>query len=173
VLEFLTGCALAQAFLSLKARLPSRRELVIARIATGLAAANFALFILRDDLLGARGAHAVWSVGLLPAIAVLVFCCARYRVRMLSAAPIVALGEASYSMYLLHLIVIDKSAPTEFVNATLDNIVILAIRAAIVIAIIIVLSLGTHRYFEMPARKFLRRRLSLGSQPALSLRETE
>jgi peptidoglycan/LPS O-acetylase OafA/YrhL len=159
VFEFLTGCAIAQAFNSISERLPSLRERIIGLAALTLALINVGLFVFRSELISIDAQRAVWSVGLLPAISVIVFCCARYEPKPLSVAPIVALGEASYSMYLLHLIVIDKSAPTSPFAPAIDNLVIIAVRTLIVLAAIAVISLGTHRYFEMPARRLMRKLL--------------
>ena len=49
------------------------------------------------------------SFGFAPPIAIIIFCCARYKsalARLLSEKRIVLCGEASYSIYLLHLLVI-------------------------------------------------------------------
>ncbi|RKE36627.1 peptidoglycan/LPS O-acetylase OafA/YrhL [Paraburkholderia sp. BL23I1N1] len=160
VLEFLTGCAIAQAHMVLARRSVGIRELRFARLAIAIAVVNIALFVLRNELGSPRLAAVVGIVGLLPAIATVIFCCARYSVKPLSYAPLVALGEASYSMYLLHMIVIEKSAPGVSVDATPENIAIFIGRTVIILAAIAVISLGTHRYFEQPARRFLRRLLS-------------
>jgi peptidoglycan/LPS O-acetylase OafA/YrhL len=160
VLEFLTGCAIAQAHIALTRFEISRRERMIARAVLGVAVAYAFLFLLRNEFLSLRAARNVWTVGLLPSISIVIFCCARYGIKALSYAPIVALGEASYSMYLLHLIIIDKSAPTVFLDPSPATIAILIGRMLIILPAIVVLSLGMHRYFEVPAQRWLRRMLN-------------
>lgn len=160
MLEFLTGCALAQAHMALSRRAVSTGESRLARLILAVAVTDIALFLLRNELGALRLAAVVGMIGLLPAIANVIFCCARYGVKPLSYAPMVALGEASYSIYLLHMIIIEKSAPPTSVDPTPDNIAIFVGRTIIILAAIAVISLGTHRYFEQPARKWLRRLLS-------------
>ena len=156
VLEFSTGIMLARLHSALALRPVSSQEQWAATAAAALATMNIAAFILRGEL-GLPGvAHALSAVGLLPAISVLIFYCARYEAKALSGVRIVALGEASYSIYLLHLIVIERSAPTSFVDATPLNTAILAGRTIIILIVIAVLSLGIHRYFERPAQKWIR-----------------
>lgn len=161
VLEFLTGCALAQAHMALSRRAVSVGESWVARLLLAVAVVDIVLFLLRNELGSPRLAAIVGLIGLLPAIALVIFCCARYGVKLLSYGPLVALGEASYSMYLLHMIVIEKSAPATPVDPTADNIAIFVGRTVIILGAIAVISLGTHRYFEQPARKWLRKLLSL------------
>jgi peptidoglycan/LPS O-acetylase OafA/YrhL len=164
VLEFATGVALAQ----LHAVLRRPAGLLEQRIATGffaLAVVYIAGFVLRNVIFPPNLSVVFGAVGLLPPIAVLIFCCARYDIsftRFLSGSSVVALGEASYSMYLLHLIVIGKSAPTVFVDATPENIAILIGRVVIILFAVAVLSLGAYRYFEVPARRCLRKFLTVG-----------
>lgn len=156
VLEFMTGCTLAQAHMALSRRAVSVGESRVAQLVLAVAVVDIALFLLRNEF----GVPVVGVIGLLPAIAVVIFCCARYGVKPLSYGPLVALGEASYSMYLLHMIVIEKSAPGTPVDPTPENIAIFVGRTIIILGAIAVLSLGTHRFFEQPARRFLRRLLT-------------
>ncbi|SAK53749.1 Acyltransferase family protein [Caballeronia calidae] len=165
VLEFLTGVALAHAHMLLSRHCVSAKEFRVARFALSIAVLDIALFVLRNEIGAPRLSEVVGMIGLLPSIALVIFYCARYGVRHLSYGPLVALGEASYSMYLLHMIVIEKMAPGDFVPATPENIAIFIGRTTIILGAIVVLSLGTHRYFEQPARRFLRKLLSTGVAP--------
>ncbi|ODP34123.1 acyltransferase [Pandoraea sp. ISTKB] len=171
-LEFLTGSAIAQAHMMLGQHPKGTGERCIARIAVVATTAYIAMFVLKFQIDNPWIVEAISAIGLLPAIAIIIFCCARYDVKLLSWAPIVALGEASYSMYLLHLVIIEKSAPTAFVEPTNANILILSGRVIVILGAIVVVSLGTHRYFEQPARRFLRKRLSV-RQTANRLGSTE
>jgi peptidoglycan/LPS O-acetylase OafA/YrhL len=100
---------------------------------------------------------------LAPTVALLVFCAARYESaasRLLTSRPAIALGEASYSIYLVHSIVLISAVKLtgNVVHGTAYNIVKLIFLMAIVVAI----SLLLYAYYEAPARSWLRRR----SRPA-------
>jgi peptidoglycan/LPS O-acetylase OafA/YrhL len=140
----------------------------IARFVLALAVLDIVLFVTRNELGTPRLAEILGMIGLLPAIAAVIFCCARYGVKPLCYGPLVALGEASYSMYLLHVIVIEKMAPGDFVPATPENIAIFMGRTAIILCAVIVISLGTHRYFEQPARRFMRKLLTRNIRVSVS-----
>lgn len=76
--------------------------------------------------------------------------------RTLGAAPIVAMGEASYSLYLLHL---PLAGYVWYAAARLDpsggSIVMFATIATLLSLIVSVL---TYRYYELPASQWLRQR---------------
>ena len=104
------------------------------------------------------------NFGLAPGIAVLIFCCARYQnaiVKALSRPMLVLCGEASYSLYLLHVYVIENlsyGAP----NATEFRIALgSAARFGIGLLACVGLSLVSWRIFEVPARRWLRNTLSI------------
>jgi peptidoglycan/LPS O-acetylase OafA/YrhL len=103
------------------------------------------------------------NFGFAPALGLLVFCCVRYDSpvsRMLSAPRIVLLGEASYSIYLSHMIMIDNfrfQVPT----ITDPQIWIVTIlQMTISMAATVGLSLVLWTAVEMPARRTLRRWLA-------------
>jgi len=107
--EFMTGCMLAHLYMRASST-PTKIELIGVRVAVILALVDIGLFVIQDYV----PVRWVGATGLLPALAILIFCCARYDIgftRFLSGTTVVRLGEASYSMYLLHLIIIEKSAP--------------------------------------------------------------
>jgi peptidoglycan/LPS O-acetylase OafA/YrhL len=93
------------------------------------------------------------SFGFAPGIAAVIFFLARYRGRVaaLVETPIVvALGDASYSIYMLHgsvLFYVMKQSP--YVSPIL--------RFAMAWGLTVFLSLGVYRYFEAPARRLIRR----------------
>jgi peptidoglycan/LPS O-acetylase OafA/YrhL len=110
--------------------------------------------------------------GFAPAIAVVVFCCARYKNPIVSAlsAPLIVLGgEASYSLYLLHEVVINA-----FRNLALSDSVTLALGIGNALMWLVAmlsavgLSLVTWRLLEVPARRWLRRALTVKPSPAIA-----
>jgi peptidoglycan/LPS O-acetylase OafA/YrhL len=100
-----------------------------------------------------------WSFGIAPFIALAIYLCARFPrnvvARALSCRPVAVLGGASYSIYLLHPIVLAafRMSESELANATLVHSLA---RASLTLFLILGLSLGSYRYFETPARQFIR-----------------
>lgn len=110
------------------------------------------------------------NFGFAPFMAALIFCCVRYDtaiVRFLSADLIVLAGEASYSIYLSHMLVINafryEVPPVTDVQIWMTVIP----QVSITVGSIIGLSLILWRLIEMPARQVVRRWLTL-SRPLMS-----
>ncbi len=109
-----------------------------------------------------------YNFGLAPSVAIILFCSARYETfvsRLLNAPAIVALGEASYSIYLTHFIVFVVSASLlgGTFATTLPNVIYLLLKFAALLTLILIVSLGLHAYIEVPARRWLRNLWSQGS----------
>jgi peptidoglycan/LPS O-acetylase OafA/YrhL len=110
------------------------------------------------------------NFGFAPFAAIIIFCCARYEnqiVRTLSSTRIVLAGEASYSIYLSHLIIINAfryEAPT-ITSARVA--VAVALQLAVTTIAIIGFSLVLWSLIEMPARRAVRRWLTI-SRPVLN-----
>jgi peptidoglycan/LPS O-acetylase OafA/YrhL len=108
------------------------------------------------------------NFALAPSAALLVFCAARYQSaasRLLTSRPAIALGEASYSIYLVHSIVLISAVKLtgNVVHGTAYNVAKLIVLMAIVVAI----SLLLYAYYEAPARSWLRRRWRGRPAPAV------
>jgi peptidoglycan/LPS O-acetylase OafA/YrhL len=98
------------------------------------------------------------NFALAPSAAVLIFCAARYRgafLRLLNRSFVIALGDASYSIYLVHLGVL--LAVAWLTGPAGHNLAFDSIRLVVVIATIIGLSMLIYRLYEAPAREWLRR----------------
>lgn len=100
----------------------------------------------------------VSSILYAPLIAVLVYMAAAYRNRIggfLSSSAIVRLGEASYSIYLLHLPIVSMfrqgMAGQELVDYMLQGMRVLA-----TILVIFIIGRGTYIVYELPAQSWLR-----------------
>jgi peptidoglycan/LPS O-acetylase OafA/YrhL len=88
-------------------------------------------------------------------IAVIIFCCARYRSlfsRLLSVPPLIACGDASYSIYLFHLSVLEVTRVQDVLPWTSYNVFYVGFRFAAAALITIVFSVIMYRVFEAPAR---------------------
>lgn len=177
--EFVMG-ALAAVLFELVRGIPiSRREALFGRllltVAIGaIAAVYLALFTptawLSDLFIFDEALVLQKYFAFAPFVAALLFCCARYPSCLANALTqpwIILCGEASYSIYLIHIMVIQfieifdqvtKVAPAPY---NFWGIVHGAVTMAITTLIVISLSLVTYRIIEVPARRMLRRALSL------------
>jgi peptidoglycan/LPS O-acetylase OafA/YrhL len=88
-------------------------------------------------------------------IAVIIFCCARYRSlfsRFLSVPLLIACGDASYSIYLFHLTVLEVTRVRDILPWTLYNVFYVGFRFTAAVLITIVFSAIMYRVYEAPAR---------------------
>jgi peptidoglycan/LPS O-acetylase OafA/YrhL len=99
------------------------------------------------------------NFALAPAAALLVFCGARYdsaASRLLTSRPAIGLGEASYSIYLVHPVVLVTAVKLS--GAAVHGIVYDLVKLLLLIAAVLLISLMLYAYYEAPARKWLRAR---------------
>jgi peptidoglycan/LPS O-acetylase OafA/YrhL len=171
VFEFALGCLVS----ALVRALPARSEQEAkwgSRATLGVVIASLLLQWYMFGYAGTRG----WIValhmnfGFAPLMAAIIFCCARYDtpiVRFLSADLIVLAGEASYSIYLSHMLVIN--AFRYEVPPVADPQIWMAVipQIALTLGATIGLSLVLWRLIEMPARRVVRRWLTL-SPPVMT-----
>ena len=105
------------------------------------------------------------NFGLAPTCAVLIFCAARYgglANRILQSGPVITLGEASYSIYLVHQVafLIVARLVVEGRHGLGFDIMILFLT----IGAIFVISLISYSFYEAPARKWLRAQWAVGTR---------
>lgn len=97
------------------------------------------------------------NFALAPSVAAIIFCAARYpsMTAILNTRPLIALGEASYSIYLVHEVVLvtaDRLLPPGAHSLTFD----LAKLAAEFVVIFFV-SRALYTFYETPSRQWLRK----------------
>jgi peptidoglycan/LPS O-acetylase OafA/YrhL len=116
------------------------------------------------------------NFGAAPLLAILILCCARYQnffTRAMSGKKIVLCGEASYSIYLLHFLIINAfryESPT----ITSWNVGLgVAAQFMVVLAATIGLALVSHTLIEVPSRNGIRRLAAGISQGRSSIRLSE
>jgi peptidoglycan/LPS O-acetylase OafA/YrhL len=88
-------------------------------------------------------------------IAVVIFCCARYRSlfsRFLSVPLLIACGDASYSIYLFHLTILEVTRVRDILPWTWYNLFYVGVRFAAAALITIAFSMVMYRVYEAPAR---------------------
>jgi peptidoglycan/LPS O-acetylase OafA/YrhL len=158
--DFLLGFASAQLYLSARSarqRGPGRRRLTVAAEITLLAAVVTMMSSAR--LLDTAGSYDVFYA--IPATILLYLVATNPTVGfgwLLSFPLIVALGEASYAFYLIHVPVGHSIGLDGYVNGgTPTALLVYAAR----IGIVALLAWGIHVSIERPARRWLRRSVSV------------
>jgi peptidoglycan/LPS O-acetylase OafA/YrhL len=104
-------------------------------------------------------------------IAVVIFCCARYRSlfsRILSVPLLIACGDASYSIYLFHSLILGITRVRDVLPWTWYNLLYVGVRFAVAALITIVFSVVMYRVFEAPARVATRALLGRFIDPGAS-----
>jgi len=161
---FVLGCLTAQLYLLLRDRDVTRVEF---RIAQGVLLIALASVPVVTYLMYAPDAPKNFfrplnlNFGLALSVAPLLFCGVRYRSvfsRVLSTRPCLALGEASYSIYLVHyvvLMIVARTSTSGYSGSSFDVAWAVA-KLVAVVAVILALSLLLYANFEAPARRWLR-----------------
>jgi len=173
IFEFILGCLTAQLFLMASERPASAKEERLGRhvlIAALVLLAAFAL-VFSAKLLGPRLQHYVdflkMNFGCALPIACVIFCVARYPTRFagwVSCGWMVALGGWSYSIYTVHTWTLRLFQHHEAVDPSRVEIMDSVLRIVVAIALTILISAGTYRLIEVPARQWLRGVVARGLQ---------
>jgi len=165
VLEFLLGCMAAQAFMQISQSKPSRHEQWGGRAALGLAVLFLTFeFLVSTGWLGApffRHYLLPLSMNFLcaPAIAIIIFCLARYDSwlgRILSLPALLFLGEISYSIYLLHIYVL-RLFPCGYLPLGIASAAEACWCVLASMLVTVLLSYATYTLIEVPGRIWNRR----------------
>jgi peptidoglycan/LPS O-acetylase OafA/YrhL len=166
--EFLVGCLVAALYRAFHEKRPSLLE---CRAGRALPHVALALAIVIDFIM-------YWpshpypflsflqrNFGFAVPVALLLFGLARYETalgRALSCSWMVACGDASYSIYLLHGLIIPSAGLAVLpVGQSIVLTSIILVRLCVVIVVIIGFSMVTYRIVEYPARRFLRHLLTI------------
>lgn len=163
--EFITGCLVSALFIASTQNPISVKEARWGHLLTWLSliavAGSFYLAYANPPIapmfLKVRN-----NIAMAPALAALIFCLARYDspiARFLSWRPLVVLGEASYSIYMVHMLVfvsIRQLSSYVLLPATSTGIAIGTTRYVYALAIIVIISLGSYSFIELPAKNWLR-----------------
>jgi peptidoglycan/LPS O-acetylase OafA/YrhL len=171
--DFALGSLAAALFIALQYQPVSRGESRLGQLGLAFAIGGIAItFAVVSAPTAQRHAQIVLGMffGLTPFVAVLLFCCARYPswvASVLSRPWMIVGGEVSYSIYLLHVGIVQfVQVFNQFANNaappyTSWNTAHAIVTVLMVIAIVIGVSLVSYNLIEVPARRWLRRWLSL------------
>jgi peptidoglycan/LPS O-acetylase OafA/YrhL len=97
------------------------------------------------------------NFALAPSAALLIFCAARYRgaiFRPLTCRPVMVLGEASYSIYLVHLVIL--AVAVRLLVSAGHGILYDVAELLLITIVIFLMSIALYAFYEAPARKLLR-----------------
>jgi peptidoglycan/LPS O-acetylase OafA/YrhL len=163
--EFVLGVIAAQLYVALQSHPVTRVENLLGSLVLLLAVAGI---VVIDYLAYSQNVpmnifrKMSWNFAMALPVALLVFCAARYRSpasKLLTSRPAIALGEASYSIYLVHSIVLISAV--KLTGSTVHSLAYNVVKVALLMMFVIVISRFMYTYYEAPARKWLRaRRLS-------------
>lgn len=162
IVEFIVGCLAANMLIRAQSYQPPPMHRWGATIGMGvlivvIMTSNAAIYLIPNKTLRAG------SLMLAPLVALLLYCCARFQSPIsnaLSSRWLCEAGEASYSIYLLHFVVImyyDQPAIPSFLAVAGP----LLLKAALTIVIVLLLARLVYVSFEKPTKDVVRRRLSL------------
>jgi peptidoglycan/LPS O-acetylase OafA/YrhL len=167
VFEFFMGCLTAHACIALRSRPISSYEQQAANFILILALAGLVLFgaiylhAIHQEAINLYVQHLARNFLCAPTIAFIMFYVARYETsftRFMASPTLVALGETSYSIYLIHtwtLRLFVHPAPTLNWIWGLDA----GLRILLGIVLTLMLAYATYRLIEVPSRVWLRRKL--------------
>ena len=160
--EFMLGVLVA-ALYNVRSPIPvTRRERVVAEIAAGVGAVWAVALLLGGAVPGLYEPTLMlqFSWGFAPSAGAVIYYLARCKSVFSHVAEnrfVVALGDASYSIYMLQWIFIGVFGSGGHIMAN----VLLVPKIVMVWLMTILLSLGCYHYFELPARRFIRRMLAI------------
>jgi peptidoglycan/LPS O-acetylase OafA/YrhL len=158
--EFVLGSLIAQLYVQLRSVKPAALENALGT--AGFLAAAASMFVISYYLYGPDVGPNVlrkmyMNFALAPSAALLIFCAARYRnmfSAVLTSRPALMLGDASYSIYLVHYMVL--MVATRLIGSGVHGVVFNSMAVILSTIAILLISILLYRYYESPARKWLR-----------------
>ena len=182
--EFLLGTLVAQLYINLEQRSVSDRENLVGTVVfftavISVAAITYLNYSAIAYLTNGPNAGANMSCtnlvckmnmnfALAPTAALLVFCGARYKnigSRVLALRPILLLGGASYSIYLVHDVVLGIAV--KLTGSAKHSLFYDSTKLVLLLVVVLAISLVLYTYYEAPARKWLRRRRGTSASSAV------
>jgi peptidoglycan/LPS O-acetylase OafA/YrhL len=173
--EFLLGTLVAQLYINLERRPTSNRENFVGTVVFFTAVISVAVitylnysaiaYLTNGPNSGANMActnlvcKMNMNFALAPTAALLIFCGARYRnigSRVLGLRPVLLLGGASYSIYLVHDVVLGIAV--KLTGSAKHSIVYDSAKLVLLLVVVLAISLALYTFYEAPARKWLRGR---------------
>ena len=163
--EFITGCLVSSLYIKFLEKKITKFEDIIGFCLTWMSLISLPIFLYlmysqTNSIIELRKVRD--NIGLAPPLAILIFCVARYEnlvSRFLSLRSVVGMGNASYSIYLIHMLVfylILKSIAFVDLPGTLSGFLFGITRLILALILIILFSQMLFKIVEVPAREWLR-----------------
>jgi peptidoglycan/LPS O-acetylase OafA/YrhL len=152
--SFLIGVATAHVFIARYSQPVGESERRLGIVALTLALAC-AVSMCGVQSVGNRYVNSIAVFVYSLSIAVTIFCCARYRSlfsRALSVPLLIACGNASYSIYLFHLSILEVTRVRDVIPWASYNVLYVGVRFAAAALITVAFSMIMYRVYEAPAR---------------------
>jgi len=156
--EFILGCLIAQLYLVSRERAigPVERLFGIAFLYAAIVSIPLLTYVMSTSVAPTNALQSLGlNFGLAASAATIVYATVRYEsavASMLSAGLCIALGDASYSIYLTHYVVV--LAVSRVVPADSLTLALLEFIGSIIV--VLMGSLGLYRWYEAPMRRWLR-----------------
>ena len=167
--EFTLGVLVAALYNVRNASVATTEERRVAALLAGTGAA-WIVFLLVAGALPSTQDQALmlqYSWGFAPSVGALIYFLARCKSPLswwVENKGAILLGEASYSIYLLHWVFL-----LVFMSSGVSNNQLLVPKIVLAWLMTGLLALGCYRYFEWPMRVFVRRALALRARPPVSV----
>jgi peptidoglycan/LPS O-acetylase OafA/YrhL len=179
--EFVAGCLAAAIFMELQGRPVTRMEGKIGALV--LIAALVGIGVLYRAMFGPPYSGPPFkfvtflhmSFGFAPLVAIVIFCCARYHSwlsTILSLPLMVRCGDVSYSVYLLHLVVIRAFVMVAVPVTSFSAEILDLAYVGVIVLVTMGFSLATYHMWESPMRRIVRRALEVGPRKMVGLPST-
>jgi peptidoglycan/LPS O-acetylase OafA/YrhL len=159
--EFVLGSLIAQFYIQLHRLKLSGQENAVGTLVFLAAAVSMVVitYLMYAPDVGTNVFRKMYmNFGLAPSAALLVFCAARYRnvvSRLLNSPSALVLGDASYSIYLVHYIML--MIATKLIGTAVHGAIFNTIALILSTIATLVGSILLYAYYESLARKWLRR----------------
>ena len=160
--EFVLGCIVSQLYIHLAGRPVSEKErrFGVCLLILGIISVPTISYLEYSSV--SPLIHSLRSnYGLAPSAGLIVFTAARYPhsiARFLNLRALLILGEASYSIYMLHYLVFSaiESSSGQTIPPTFWPVLYAVVRFVCALSLVLLIALGSHSFLETPSRKFLR-----------------
>ena len=168
--EFVLGTFIAQLYMQLRNQPVTKSENGLGTLIFLLAAASVIVvtYLEYSPDVGQNVFRKMnMNFALAPASALIMFCVARYQgliFRPLSLPLVIILGEASYSIYLLHYVVL--LSVERLIGGADGSLIYDLARLVCTMVAILIASVLLYRFYEDPARRWLRQRARKGRMSA-------
>jgi peptidoglycan/LPS O-acetylase OafA/YrhL len=162
--EFVLGCLIAELFLQLSSRGAGTAERALGLVLLIMACLSVPVitYLSYEPTAGIAFFRRLnMNFALAPSAALIIFAVVRWHTpvsRLLASRPLVALGEASYSIYLIHYVVFMVIVRTHvgLLTAPAPNVIIEVVRFSMILGAIFGVSLISYALVEAPSRHWLR-----------------